>query len=193
MQIFCARSNCSLSGDQTQLEIGTTSILTIAIVKITVSTKWGENYDLSFSQNNEKVVLVVARRKGNYASSQSTAITGQRDETDGAVPGPQTSGKVTSVHLLLLGWSFIFARNFVKVNKNTCKTFVLAQVSHARSKSAPATHQKGSESDTDGRRQSASPQHWSPCRSNIHLVREWWASGWLLWHRESRRRWGRSV
>jgi len=67
-------------------------------------------------KNNEKVVLVVARRKGNYASSQSTAITGQRDETDGAVPGPQTSGKV----------------------------------SHARSKSAPATHQKGSESDTDG-------------------------------------------
>ena len=54
------------------------------------------------------------------------------------------------------------------MNKNTCKTFVLAQVSHARSKSAPATHQKGSESDTDGRRQS--PQHWSPCRSNIHLV-----------------------
>ena len=55
---------------------------------------------LSLSQNNEKVVLVVARRKGNYASSQSTAITGQRDETDGAVPGPQTSGKVTSVHLI---------------------------------------------------------------------------------------------
>ena len=116
VQIFCARSNCSLSGDQTQLEIGTTSILTIAIVKITVSTKWGENYDLSFSQNNEKVVLVVARRKGNYASSQSTAITGQRDETDGAVPGPQTSGKVTSVHLLLLGWSF-----YILCRKELCK------------------------------------------------------------------------
>ena len=116
VQIFCARSNCSLSGDQTQLEIGTTSILAIAIVKITVSTKWGENYDLSFSQNNEKVVLVVARRKGNYASSQSTAITGQRDETDGAVPGPQTSGKVTSVHLLLLGWSF-----YILCRKELCK------------------------------------------------------------------------
>ena len=38
------------------------------------------------------------------------------------------------------------------MNENTYKTFVLAQVSHARSKSAPATHQKGSESDTDGRR-----------------------------------------
>ena len=53
VQIFCARSNCSLSGDQTQLEIGTTSILTIAIVKITVSTKWGENYDLSLSLSEQ--------------------------------------------------------------------------------------------------------------------------------------------
>ena len=44
-------------------------------------------------QNNEKVVLVVARRKQNFASSQSTAITGQR-ETDGAVPAPQSSLKV---------------------------------------------------------------------------------------------------
>ena len=52
---------------------------------------------IPLSQNNEKVVLVVARRKGNYASSQSTAITGQRDETDGAVPGPQSSGKVAPV------------------------------------------------------------------------------------------------
>ena len=50
-------------------------------------------------QNNEKVVLVVARRKANYASSQSTAIIGHRDEVDevdGAVPGPQSSVKVNN-------------------------------------------------------------------------------------------------
>ena len=58
------------------------------------------------SQNNEKVVLVVARRKGNYASSQSTAITAQRDETDGAVPGPQSSGKVVG-RLFLVGRIFL--------------------------------------------------------------------------------------
>ena len=56
------------------------------------------------SQNNEKVVLVVARRKGNYASSQSTAITAQRDETDGAVPGPQSSGKVIGKLFLFENW-----------------------------------------------------------------------------------------
>ena len=62
------------------------------------------------SQNNEKVVLVVARRKGNYASSQSTAITAQRDETDGAVPGPQSSGKV------VVGKLFLVFRIFLKTD-----------------------------------------------------------------------------
>ena len=78
---------------------------------------------------------MVARRKGNYASSQSTAITGQRDETDGAVPGPQSSGKVSADSVLDM------------------KPFnFYVQVSHTRSKSAPAAHPKGSESDTDGRK-----------------------------------------
>ena len=62
------------------------------------------------SQNNEKVVLVVARRKGNFASSQSTAITAQRDETDGAVPGPQSSGKV-------VGRLFLVFRIFLKTGR----------------------------------------------------------------------------
>jgi len=66
-------------------------------------------------KNNERVVLAVARRKANFASSQSTAITGHRDEGDGQQPGHHGQHKV----------------------------------SHTRSKSAPATHPKGSESDTD--------------------------------------------
>jgi len=64
-------------------------------------------------KNNEKVVLVVARKK---ISSQSTAICGT-DEADGPVPGPQSHPGV--------------------------------KVSHTRSKSAPSSRPKGSDSDTD--------------------------------------------
>ena len=41
-------------------------------------------------QNNEKVVLVVARKK---ISAQSTVIRGT-DETDGPIPGPQAHSGV---------------------------------------------------------------------------------------------------
>ena len=48
-------------------------------------------------QNNEKVVLVVARKK---ISAQSTIIRG-RDESDGVTAGPETPNgvKVSSVTL----------------------------------------------------------------------------------------------
>lgn len=70
-------------------------------------------------KNNEKVVLVVARKQGR-GSTQSTAICSRlgEEETDGgAVPGPQTHTGV--------------------------------KVSHTRSKSAPATNQKPSHSGSD--------------------------------------------
>lgn len=73
--------------------------------------KIGQASDLI--KNNEKVVLVVSRKK---PSPRSTAIHG-KDETDGPIPGPQSHPGI--------------------------------KVSHTRSKSAPANHTKGSESDTD--------------------------------------------
>ena len=40
-------------------------------------------------QNNEKVVLVVARKK-TFAQATSTAISAEDDEVDGPLPGPQS-------------------------------------------------------------------------------------------------------
>ena len=57
----------------------------------------GESLMMLSLQNNEKVVLVVARKK---ISAQSTIIRG-RDESDGVTAGPETPNgvKVSSVTL----------------------------------------------------------------------------------------------
>ena len=79
-------------------------------------------------QNNEKVVLVVARKK---ISAQSTIIRG-RDESDGVTAGPETPNGVKVSSLTL---------DYLQLT-------VILKVSHTRSKSAPSSRPRDSDSDT---------------------------------------------